>query len=186
MDVLYAVTIALIFSQLLFLLFVSVNFRYALRKFRVKRDWYRPRTALIIPCKGIDEEFDKDIASFYAQDFENYLLWFVVSDKNDPAYGRLQELKNKLSGSSKAKDIRILTAGFAQTCGQKIFNLLYCYRLLPADVEVAAFADSDACVHSDWLNHLVYPLSKEKFGAAGGYRWFVPKKIIRHHWLFRQ
>ncbi len=176
MSGIFIVTAVLIFSQLLFLLFVFANFQYALKKFHIKRDWYRPRTALIIPCKGIDEEFDKNITSFYAQDFENYLLWFVVSSTADAAYGRLQELKNKLSGSSKANDIRILTAGFTQTCGQKIFNLLYCYRRLPADVEIAAFADSDACVHPDWLSHLIYPLSKEKFGAASGYRWFVPKK----------
>lgn len=176
MDALYVITTALIFSQLLFLLFVYVNFLYALRKFRIKRDWYRPRVVLIIPCKGIDEEFEKNISSFYAQDFENYLLWFVVSDTGDPACGRLQELKNKLSGSSKAKDIRILTAGFAQVCSQKIFNLLYCYRNIPADAEIMAFADSDACVHPDWLSHLIHPLSKEKFGAAGGYRWIVAKK----------
>jgi ceramide glucosyltransferase len=176
MDVLYVITTALIFSQIVFLLFVVLNFRYALKKFREKRDSYKPLVALIIPCKGIDEEFEKNISSFYAQDFENYLLWFVVSDTGDPAYGRLQELKNRLSGSSKAKDIRILTAGFTQVCSQKIFNLLYCYRLLPADVEIMAFADSDACVHPDWLSHLIYPLRKSRFGAAGGYRWFVAKK----------
>ena len=39
-----------------------------------------------------------------------------------------------------------------------------------------AFADSDACVHPDWLSHIIYPLKKSRFGAAGGYRWFVPKK----------
>jgi len=54
--------------------------------------------------------------------------------------------------------------------------LLYCYDKIADDVEVIAFADSDICVRSDWLSHIVYPLRKSKNGAASGYRWFIPKK----------
>ena len=31
-------------------------------------------------------------------------------------------------------------------------------------------------MHKDWLSHLVYPLCKSKYGAATGYRWFVPER----------
>jgi cellulose synthase/poly-beta-1,6-N-acetylglucosamine synthase-like glycosyltransferase len=100
----------------------------------------------------------------------------VVADKADPAYAPLCELKNRLSQSSKADDVQVLVAGSAQSCSQKIHNLLYCCRRIGSDVEVLAFADSDICVRSDWLSHIVYPLRKSKTGAASGYRWFVPKK----------
>jgi hypothetical protein len=81
-----------------------------------------------------------------------------------------------LSQSSKADEVQVLVAGFAQSCSQKNHNLLYCCQRIGSDVEVLAFADSDICVRSDWLSHIVHPLRYPKTGAASGYRWFVPKK----------
>jgi cellulose synthase/poly-beta-1,6-N-acetylglucosamine synthase-like glycosyltransferase len=181
MDWYYYIAIALILSQLIFLIQMCSNYRYALNKYKKKRLSYRPRTALIVPCKGLDSAFQQNITSFFNQDYENYLLWFVVADKADPAYAPLCELKNRLSQSSKADEVQVLVAGFAQSCSQKNHNLLYCcQRIGPAPprggVEVLAFADSDICVRSDWLSHIVHPLRESKNGAASGYRWFVPKK----------
>ncbi len=172
----YYIAIALILSQLLFSFQTYKNYHYVLTKYKKKRLSYRPRTVLIVPCKGLDSAFQQNITSFFNQEYENYLLWFVVADKSDPAYTSLCELKNRLSQSSKADDVQVLVAGKAQYCSQKIHNLLYCYKRIGNDVEVLAFADSDISVHSDWLSQIVYPLRKSKNGAASGYRWFVPKK----------
>ncbi len=154
------------------------NFRYVSSKHKRPRQWYRPRTVLIVPCKGYDLDFEKNIASFYNQDYENYLLWFVVADKSDPAFNRLCELKEEFGLNSKAEDIQIMVAGHSQTCGQKNYNLLYAYNKISDkdNIEIMAFADSDVCIRSDWLSHIVYPLRKSQNGAASGYRWFVPKK----------
>ena len=176
MDWYYYIALAAILSQLIFLIQMCRNYRYALARYKKKRLSYRPRTVLIVPCKGLDSAFQENISSFFNQDYENYLLRFVVADEADPAYARLCKLKNHLSQSSKADDVQVLVAGQAQSCSQKIHNLLYCYERLGSDVEVLAFADSDICVRSDWLSHIVYPLRKSKNGAASGYRWFVPKK----------
>ncbi len=137
------------------------------------------RVALIVPCKGLDPAFQKNITSFFNQDYENYLLWFVVADEQDPAYGELCKLKDQISQTSKAKDIQILIAGKIderQKCSQKIHNLLYCYEKIGDEVEVLAFADSDVCVRSDWLRHIVWPLRQYRYGATSGYRWFIPTK----------
>jgi cellulose synthase/poly-beta-1,6-N-acetylglucosamine synthase-like glycosyltransferase len=147
-----------------------------MQKHQKDRWWYRPKALLIIPCKGMDSAFEKNIQSFFSQDYENYLLWFVVAQKEDPAYRKLLELKEKYKTSSKAKDTRVLTAGKGENCGQKLHNLLFCYRQMPQDVEVLAFADSDACIRPDWLSHIVYPLRNNKYGASSGYRWFVPQR----------
>jgi ceramide glucosyltransferase len=176
MDWYYYIAIAVILSQLLFLIQTCVNYRYALTKYKKKRLLYRPRTALIVPCKGLDSAFQQNITSFFNQDYENYLLWFVVADKADPAYARLCELKNRLSQSSKADEVQVLVAGFAQSCSQKNHNLLYCCQRIGSDVEVLAFADSDICVRSDWLSQIVHPLRYPKTGATSGYRWYVPKR----------
>ncbi len=176
MDWYYYIALAAILSQLIFLIQMCRNYRYALARYKKKRLSYRPRTALIVPCKGLDSAFQENISSFFNQDYENYLLRFVVADEADPAYARLCKLKNRLSQSSKADDVQVLVAGQAQSCSQKIHNLLYCYERLGSDVEVLAFADSDICVRSDWLSHIVYPLRQPKNGAASGYRWFIPQK----------
>ena len=188
MDWYYYIALAAILSRLLISLHAYRNYRYALAKYKRKRSWYALRTVIIVPCKGLDSDFEKNISSFFNQDYENYLLWFVVGDESDPAYDELCKLKNQLSQSSKAQDVQILVAGTvrratshepratSKTCSQKINNLLYCYERISDDIDVLAFADSDICVRSDWLNHLVWPLRQAKIGAASGYRWFIPKK----------
>ncbi len=176
MDWYYYIALAAIISQLLFLLQTYNNYRYALPKYQKKRPWYRPRTVLIVPCKGLESAFQENISSFFNQDYENYLLWFVVADESDPAYSELCKLKKQLRQASKARDVQIFVAGKGQACSQKIHNLLYCYERISDDIDILAFADSDACVRNDWLSHLVYPLRQPKNGVATGYRWFIPKK----------
>lgn len=172
----YCLGAVIIIIQLLCVAVVFANGRYSLKKYWRDRSWYQPKTVLIIPCKGLDLDFEKNITSFFAQQFENYLLWFVVESDQDQAYAKLCELKDKLREKSSALEIKIWVAGIGSGCSQKIHNLLYCCRKIPQDVEIMAFADSDICVRPDWLSHLIYPLRQEKNGIATGYRWFVPTK----------
>ena len=175
MDWYFYIVLVIILLQLLFLVQIRNNYNFILKKYKKKRLSYRPRTALFVPCKGKDLNFEKNITSFFHQDYENYLLWFVVADKSDPAYDKLCELKNQLGKNSNAFDVQILVAGQAKTCSQKIHNLLHCYEKIEDDVEVLAFADSDACIRNDWLSHIVGPLKKPKNGVTSGYRWFIPQ-----------
>ena len=163
-------------SQLLFLLQCWRNYRYALSKHKQKKQWRRGQVVLIVPCKGLDDNFDANISSFYRQDYPSYRLWFVVEAESDPAYKRLCELRGELEGQSKATEVRLMVAGRRRGCSQKVHNLLYCCRRIPPDAEILAFADSDICVRSDWLGQLIRPLHRPKHGAASGYRWFVPKR----------
>jgi len=172
----YYIALVAIFAQLVFVVQVYRNYHFAVAKYKRKRTSYRPKTVLIVPCKGIDTEFEENIGSLFRQDYEDYLLWFVVSDGADEAYEKLCELIDRLTPASKACDVRILIAGTAAGCGQKIHNLLCAYNQIPDDIEVLAFADSDISVRPDWLSHLVYPVRKDKNGAAAGYRWFIPQR----------
>lgn len=176
MEWYFSIAIALIASQPVSLLQAYSNFHYALAKYQKRHQWHELRVALIVPCKGLDSDFQKNVTSFFNQDYENYNLWFVVADQSDPAYGELCRLKGELGRSSKARDVQVFIAGPADSCSQKIHNLLYCYQRIGDDISVLAFADSDICVRSDWLSHLVWPLRQAEIGAATGYRWFVPKK----------
>ena len=176
MEWYFYISVAIVLSQVIILWQAYYNYRYAKSKYKRRRTGYRPRTVLIVPCKNLESNFEKNIASFYTLDYEDYLLWFVVAEKADPAYSQLCQLKEKLFPNSNVKDVQIFVAGQGQYCSQKIHNLLYCYERIGSDIEVMAYADSDICVRSDWLSHLVYPLRQPKHGATSGYRWFVPTK----------
>jgi cellulose synthase/poly-beta-1,6-N-acetylglucosamine synthase-like glycosyltransferase len=190
MDWYYYIALAAILSQLLFLVQTVNNYRYTLVKYKKKRSWHELRTVLIVPCKGLDSTFQKNITSLFNQDYENYLLWFVVAEKSDPAYDELCKLKNQLSQSSKARDVQVFIAGKVSdseklttsneqpttryACSQKIHNLLYAYKKIGDDIDALAFADSDICVRTNWLSHLVWHLRLSKTGATTGYRLFIP------------
>lgn len=174
MTVLYIIAIACILIQVLFVYQIFQHYRYVLKKVARKYTSYRPRVALIVPCKGIDTAFDENIGSFYRLDYDNFELIFVVESCEDAAYNQLLGLKERFQDHSKAFKTRVLVAGIATEGSQKLHNLLYACRDAEKDVEVFAFADSDACVRKDWLSFLVYPLRKAKHGVASGYRWYVP------------
>lgn len=163
-----------LFTQAVFIIQAFNNYRYAKNEILKKRKTNGPKTLLTVPCKGTEPTFEKNIRSFFELDYENYILCFVVQETDDPAYLKLCKLKNELESASKALEVRVLVAGLASGCSQKIHNLLYSCSNAPRDVEIFAFADSDACMKPEWLSRLVYPLRKTKRGATTGYRWFVP------------
>ncbi|MFH1615238.1 MAG: glycosyltransferase [Planctomycetota bacterium] len=168
--------ILMLVVQLFFLLQMLRNYRYAIKKYKKVRSTFYPKTALIIPCKGLDAAFEKNLSSFFLQDYKPFTLLLVVENSSDPAYEVLCKLQKKYTGQCKAAEVKVLVAGEALKSSQKVYNLLYAYKQIPDDTEVAAFADSDVCVGRDWLCQLVYPLRKERHGVASGYRWFVPQR----------
>jgi len=173
----YYIAWTAIFAQLLVLYYAIRNYHYGLSKYGRKRQPVpEPLVALIIPCKGLDARFPTNIASFLKQDYANYRVFFVVEERTDLAYAKICEVKEALGRESKASDIQILVAGPSASCSQKIHNLLYALDRVPDSAQVFAFADSDVCVHEDWLSRLVWPLRLPGRGAATGYRWFVPTR----------
>ncbi len=176
MDWYYYIAWLIIISQGIILALAIHNFRFALAKYKKRRAHYAPSVALLVPCKDLDADFHRNIASLFNQDYDDYRLVFIVADTGDPAYAELCKLTDQLTATSKAKDAAVLVSGKGQACSQKVHNLLYAYQKMADDVEVLAFADSDICVRPNWLRHLVHPLRLDKNGAASGYRWFVPQK----------
>ncbi|MBN1807030.1 MAG: glycosyltransferase, partial [Sedimentisphaerales bacterium] len=176
MIFLYLLVAIAITAQIVFLYHIASNYLYVLKKFNKNHTSYCRKTSLIIPCKGIDTAFDKNIRSFYELDYEDYEIIFVTESSEDPAYARLLALKEEFKNLTKAFDIRVLVAGRTQHGSQKLHNLLYACGNADKDVGIFAFADSDACVRINWLNEIVYPLRKDRYGVTGGYRWYVPTR----------
>ncbi|MBU1260833.1 MAG: glycosyltransferase family 2 protein [Planctomycetes bacterium] len=176
MIFLYVLVAVAVSAQIIFIYHIVSNYQYVLKKFNKNHTSYRRKTALIVPCKGIDTAFDKNIRSFYELDYEDYEMIFVTESSEDQAHSRLLALKEEFKNLTKAFDVKVLIAGRAQQGSQKLHNLLYACGNVDKDVTVFAFADSDACVRINWLNEIVYPLRKDRYGVTGGYRWYVPTR----------
>lgn len=138
-----------------------------------------PRVSLFAPCKGLDLDLEANLEKLFQQDYPNYELCFIVETLADPAHAVIQRIRERFS----TPNCRVLVAGIATDCGQKVHNLASATRQVPGDVEVLAFADSDARPHRNWLARLVQRLHNEKIGASTGYRWFLPRKITAPNWI---
>ena len=157
-----------ILVQMLLAILIARNFLYCFKGPRDSGYYYKPKVFLTIPCKGVDQNFRKNVTSFILQDYDDFNIAFVVQSTDDPAYKQLLAIIDANKNNSKANDIKILIAGKAESCSQKIHNLLHSYKNMPPDTRVLAFADSDAYVLKNWLNKLIRPLKKKGYGAASG------------------
>jgi len=174
-----AIALAAVLGQLAFAYYAVRNYRYVRATHRKTAPLADPpHVTLIVPCKGLDTQFEHNISAFFRQDHGNYGLIFVVQAQTDPAYDRLQSICERMAPEATTADVRILVAGLSTACSQKIHNLLYGIERISQETQIIAFADSDICPRHDWLRRLSRPLrrslNRSKIGLATGYRWFVP------------
>lgn len=145
--------------------------RYGRSRVRApRRNSFLPRVEVLVPCKGLDREFESLFGALLHQNYPSYGVTFIVDSTEDNAWHLLHRLLQKPF----PVEARILVSGRARDCGQKIHNLLVGTASLQPATEVLAFADSDVQIEPDWLPRLVERLPKENVGAVTGYRWFVP------------
>ena len=122
-----------------------------------------PRVALLAPCKGIDVNLRENVDSWFAQQYANYKVFFIVESESDPALEILGDFQQG----------ELLISGQAQDCGQKVHNLKFAIDHVPLSYEVFAFVDSDCLLRPNWLQNLVAQIGKTPEHAVTGYRWFT-------------
>ena len=153
--------------------------KYARRFNTTRRDSaiiYRPRTTVIMPFKGLEEDTEAGLNALFTQDYPDYEIIFVVEDENDQAYPLLQQaIQNHLDHPA-----RIISAGLAaDNESQKIHNQLAALNEIMDsmdDDEVLLFADSDVVAGPGWIDDMVGPLVlKDITGVTTGYRWLIPE-----------
>ncbi len=125
---------------------------------------------LIIPCKGKPEGARKNIEAFLLQDHPNFRITFSIESTADPITPLIRELQREY----RHIESKIVIAGSARSCGQKVHNLLAAVEQIKDDVDIFAFADMDALVKPSWLRWLAVGVGRENCGARSGYRWMVP------------
>lgn len=150
------------------------NRRFARARLRSqkRKDGATPKVLLVSPCKGVDVGLEANLQALLEQDYADYEIAFVVESIDDPAVPTIRNLITQHAERS----IRMVVAGVAQHCGQKVHNLRAATADLPADIAVLAFVDSDARPAADWLRSLVARLDRDEVGATTGYRLMVPTR----------
>jgi ceramide glucosyltransferase len=174
MLIYYIFSAGLILTQLVILVEAYRHLVFTVRKYRPKPPRWTPPAAIISPCKGLDNTFDRNIRSFFDQDYPDYSIYFVVESTEDPAYARLRDLIEEHRAAGGTVPAQVVVAGVARTRGQKIHNLLAGVDAAGETAAALTFVDSDACLERHWLRAIVHPLRREDIGASTGYRWFVP------------
>jgi cellulose synthase/poly-beta-1,6-N-acetylglucosamine synthase-like glycosyltransferase len=137
---------------------------------------FTPAVAIIIPVKGVDAEFESNVARYLAQDYPHYQVVFVVASEQDPAHAllaaRLKELASARAQGGPQAILRV--AGYSDERGEKVNNLLAGLSALAPGTEVLVFADADARPAPDWLRWLIAPLADPSLTVSTGFRWYLP------------
>ena len=136
---------------------------------------YAPFASVIVPFRGLDQDLDENLRALFAQDYPRYEIIFVTDSANDKALPLIETLRVAAADpTTGAVATRVIIAGQADDCGQKVHNLSVAVGACAPLSEVFVFVDTDARPRPRWLRALVAPLADEQVGAATGYRWFVP------------
>ena len=146
---------------------------YIRREMSKKRPDFAPFASVIAPCRGVDHGLRANIAALFNQHYPAYEIIFVTDSPDDPSLVIVEEVRQSLEGNSTAA-ARVLIAGRASDCGQKVHNLRTAVCKVHPASEVLVFVDTDARPRPDWLRSLIAPLADEQIGATTGYRWFIP------------
>jgi len=170
--ILVTLALAATIRTLLLIWHTIENRRFARSRMRspVPRVELRP-VSVVVPCKGVDLQLERNLRAVLQQDHPCYEVKFVVDCDRDPACEVIRRVIADM-GNGRAE---LLVAGPATNCSQKIHNLRYAVARVTSRTHVLAFVDSDAQIRStDWLRRLTARLNEPGVGAVTAYRWMVP------------
>lgn len=121
------------------------------------------RVLVILPVKGVDYEFEKNLVSLKEQEYSHYDIVAVVDSEKDDSVPHLRSQGIRFS---------IANAACAK-CSGKV-RAIYSALLEFPDYDYYVVADSDIRVSKRWLSDLLLPLGKPDVGAATTFPSFFP------------
>src|SRR5262249_53858223 len=133
---------------------------------------YRPKVAVIMPCKGLDPGFETNAKKLFEQEYfkptgtefsepgkrtPHFEIVFAVASTDDPAYPVLRKLIAEYP-NAKAE---LVVAQANSSRAQKVNNQLTALKQISSDTEVLVFVDSDMIARPNFISCLVAPLSDQ-------------------------
>lgn len=164
--------------------FEGVHYLDYIRKhLAIRPEPWMPPVSVILPCKGLDFELEKNVEAVFRQTYPVFEVLIVTATESDAALQPLKRLAARFPGEM----IRFVTAGISSDRGEKVHNLIQAVAQVDPASEVFVFTDSDSRPHLCWLQELVAPLRNENVGVSTGYRWYYPSRgnlasVVRSVW----
>lgn len=175
--------IALALIESLWSVWGGLRLRSSFRAARAPASGRLKPTSLIIPCRGVDPGFTKNLEAFLQQDYPDFQVLFAVDSSDDPSVKCIEEARARFPATPSS----VIVSGTAQGRSQKVHSQLRALDFLRPEDEAIAFGDSDIRPHQEWLTQLVSPLSDSAVGVSTGFRWYIPVKgnfasVLRSVW----
>ena len=184
MEILFTILVSLVLLKGLVGAIEGICYHRDIRTHLASRlpNW-TPRASVILPCKGMEHDLDKNVEALLKQNYPSYELLLVTATAADPALPLLRQLAARFP----ELHTKIVTAGISQERGEKVHNLIQAISNADPSSEVFVFTDSDCRPHRNWLRDLVAPLQNEHIGVSTGYRWYFPSRqnfagVLRSVW----
>ena len=121
---------------------------------------YTPPVTIFKPLKGLDEELEENLRSFFRLDYPTYQLLFGVADENDPAIPVVQ----KLLAEFPEHDAQLVVGCPAFGLNPKVENLASMDRFRKHDVIL--ISDSNVRVRPSYLRETVCYLAEPGVGLV--------------------
>jgi ceramide glucosyltransferase len=117
-----------------------------------------PPVSILKPLKGTDPDIYKSFRSHCLQDYSAYEIIFGVSDSSDPVVASVKQLQQEFPN----RTIRLVVCDKIFGANVKISNLKQ--MLETARYEHLIVNDSDIRIETDYLRHVIAPLTDERVG----------------------
>lgn len=119
-----------------------------------------PPVTIFKPVHGMEEKLERNLESFFKQDYPDYEIIIGARSADDPAIKLAQTIQRRYPGVKS----RIVTSGPPEWPNAKVFTLDKMIALSHNDFFVTS--DSDVCVGSDFLRNVIPPLFDRKLGLV--------------------
>jgi ceramide glucosyltransferase len=119
---------------------------------------FTPAVSILKPLKGLDDQIELNLASFFTQDYPRYELIFGVNDIDDPAI----PLVNRLIARYPEVSARLVISDRQIGMNPKINNLNNIYP--HASHEFILISDSNVRVQPDYLRKMALQMQDERVG----------------------
>lgn len=119
-----------------------------------------PPVTVLKPLHGMEPKLEKNLESFFRQDYPNFEIIFGVREASDPALAFVERLRQN---HPQVKS-RVVLSGPPTWPNAKVFSQQKMMALASASYIV--MSDSDVCVGPDMLQNVVAPLLDEKIGLV--------------------
>ena len=119
-----------------------------------------PKVTILKPLKGLDDQLEENLRSFFELDYPNYELVFGLNSNADPAFA----IARKLALQYTHIDVHIVVSDFKIGLNPKINNL---YNMdAQASGEYILISDSNTHVRADFLKQMMDAIREPGIGLV--------------------